>query len=257
MPDLAAVRPATALIAEDEPMLRAMLKSRLAAAWPELVIVAEAANGGEALTLFDAHRPDIAFLDIRMPVKSGLEVAREIAPACHVVFVTAYDEYAVAAFDEGAVDYLLKPPEPERIAKVVARLKARLAAPPADLATLLARLAEREGLSAAAPLKWIRASLGASMRLIAVDDVLYFQAEDKYTKVVTADGDALIRKPIRELFDELDQDAFWQVHRGTIVNLKAIARVDRDWRGEPVIVLTGRSETLAVSRTFAHRFKAM
>ena len=248
---------ATALIAEDEPMLRAMLKARLADAWPELVVVAEAGNGADALAQFAAQRPDIAFLDIRMPVKSGLEVAREIAAACHVVFVTAYDEYAVAAFDEGAVDYVLKPPSPERIAKVVARLKARVGAPPRDLAALLARLAAREGLPAAAPLKWIRASLGPSMRMIAVDDVLYFQAEDKYTKVVTAEGEALIRKAIRELFDELDPEAFWQVHRGTIVNLRAIERVDRDWRDQPVIALKGRAEKLTVSRTFASRFKAM
>jgi len=250
-------RAATALIAEDEPMLRAMLKARLAEAWPELVIVAEAGNGADALAQFAAHRPDIAFLDIRMPVRSGLEVAREIAAACHVVFVTAYDEYAVAAFDEGAVDYVLKPPAPERIARLVARLQARVAAPPLDLAALLARLAAREGLAAAAPLRWIRASLGPSMRLIAVDDVVYFQAEDKYTKVVTAEGEALIRKAIRELFDELDQEAFWQVHRGTIVNLRAIDRVDRDWRDQPVIVLKGRAERLTVSRTFAPRFKAM
>jgi DNA-binding LytR/AlgR family response regulator len=247
----------TAMIAEDEPLMRAMLKSRLVAAWPELAIVAEAANGEEALELFAAHRPDIAFLDIRMPVRSGLEVARGFAGACHVVFVTAYDEYAVEAFDEGAVDYLLKPPEAQRIEKVVARLKSRLASPPLDLAALLARLAQREGGLPAAPLKWVRASLGASMRVIAVDDVAYFQAADKYTRVVTADGEALIRKPIKELYDELDQDAFWQVHRGTIVNLRAIGRVDRDWRDQPVIVLKGRDETLTVSRTFAHRFKAM
>jgi DNA-binding LytR/AlgR family response regulator len=245
----------TALIAEDELLLRAQLKARLAAAWPELEIVAEAANGDEALSQAAEFRPDIAFLDIRMPVRSGLEVAREIGAGCHVVFVTAYDEYAVAAFDEGAVDYVLKPPAPERIAKVVARLKARLAAEPLDLTALLAKLAPRNGT--AAPLKWIRASLGASMRMIAVDDVLYFQAGDKYTKVITADGEALIRKPIKELYEELDAEAFWQIHRGTIVNLRAIARVDRDWRGEPVIVLRVRDEKLAVSRTFAHRFKSM
>jgi DNA-binding LytR/AlgR family response regulator len=245
----------TALIAEDEPMLRAQLRARLAEAWPELEIVAEAGNGDEALTLAGEHRPDIAFLDIRMPVRSGLDVARELDGACHIVFVTAYDEYAIAAFDEGAVDYVLKPPEPERIAKVVARLKARLVTAPLDLAALLARLTTHEGGSG--PLKWIRASLGASMRMIAVDDVLYFQAEDKYTKVVTREGDALIRKPIKDLHDELDPDAFWQVHRGTIVNLRAVARVDRDWRGEPLIVLRDRDEKLAVSRTFAHRFKSM
>jgi DNA-binding LytR/AlgR family response regulator len=247
----------TALIAEDEPMLRAMLKARLAEAWPELAVVAEAGNGAEALAQFAALRPDIAFLDIRMPVKSGLEVAREIAAACHVVFVTAYDEYAVAAFDEGAVDYVLKPPSPERIAKVVDRLKARLTAPPLDLSALLARLAERDGSSATAPLKWIRASLGPSLRLIAIDDVVYFQAADKYTRVVTAEGEALIRKPIKELFDELDQEAFWQIHRGTIVNLDAVASATRDEQGRVTLKLKSRGETLAVSRLFADLFKAM
>ena len=245
----------TALIAEDEPLLRAQLKARLVEAWPELEIVAEAGNGEEALQQAEALRPDIAFLDIRMPVRSGLDVAREIGGGCHVVFVTAYDEYAVAAFDEGAVDYILKPPAPERIAKVVARLKWRLDAAPLDLKALLAKLAPHAGGSA--PLKWIRASLGTSMRMIAVVDVVYFQAGDKYTRVVTTDGEALIRKPIKELYEGLDSEAFWQIHRGTIVNLRAIARVDRDWRGEPVIILRERDEKLAVSRTFAHRFKSM
>jgi DNA-binding LytR/AlgR family response regulator len=245
----------TALIAEDEPMMRAQLKGRLAQAWPELEIVAEAANGEEALTLAGEKRPDIAFLDIRMPVRSGLDVARELAGRCHVVFVTAYDEYAVAAFDEGAIDYLLKPPMPERIARLVTRLKARLALAPLDLAGVLAKLASRD--DGAGPLRWIRASLGTSMRLIAADDVIYFRAEDKYTKVVTAEGEALIRTPIKELYDALDPEAFWQIHRGTIVSVRAILRVDRDWRGEPVIVLKGRDEKLPVSRTFAHRFKAM
>jgi DNA-binding LytR/AlgR family response regulator len=243
----------TALIAEDEPLLREQLRHRLRDAWPELEIVAAAGTGAEALAAFEAHPTDIAFLDIRMPVMSGLDVAREIAGRTHVVFVTAYDEYAVAAFDDGAVDYLLKPVSPERIDKVVARLKARLSAPPRDLAALIASLAARD----VGRLKWIRASLGNAMRVIAVDDVLYFQAQDKYTKVVAADGDALIKKPIKELFDELDPEVFWQVHRGTIVNLRAIARVERDWRDQPVISLKGRDERLVVSRTFAHRFKAM
>ena len=244
----------TALIAEDEPMLRSQLKSRLADAWPELAIIAEAANGADALAMVSAHQPDIVFLDIRMPVKSGIEVARALEGRCHTVFVTAYDEYAVAAFDEGAVDYVLKPVSPERIAKVVARLKSRLASAPLDLSAVLARLAAREG---GGFLKWIRASLGATMKLIAVDDVLYFQAEDKYTKVVTAAGDAHIKKPIKELFEELDPETFWQIHRATIVNLRAIARIERDWRDQPVISLRDRDEKLTVSRTFAHRFKAM
>jgi len=235
-------------------MLRAQLRSRLAEAWPELSIVAEAENGEQALALIDEHKPDVAFLDIRMPVMSGLDVARVIGGRCHVVFVTAYDEYAVAAFDEGAVDYVLKPVTPERIAKVTARLRQRLAMPPLDLTTLLSRLALRDD---AAPLKWIRASLGSVMQVIPVSDVVYFQAEDKYTKVVTHEAEALIKTPIKDLFDELDQEVFWQIHRATIVNLNAIARVERDWRDQPVITLKSRPEKLTVSRTFAHRFKAM
>ena len=247
-------RPATAVIAEDEPMLRAQLKARLAQAWPDLLIVGEAENGAEALALVSQHEPDIVFLDIRMPVRSGLEVATALADRCHVVFVTAYDEYAVTAFEQGAVDYVLKPVTPERIVKVVDRLQQRLDAPPADLATIIKQLGERD---AGGPLRWIKASLGASMRLIAVDDVCYFQAEDKYTKVVTSDGEALIKKTIKELFDELDPAFFWQVHRATIVNVRAIAKVERDYREQPLIVLKDRPETLTVSRTFAHLFKAM
>lgn len=244
----------TALIADDEAMLRAQLKSRLADAWPELAVIAEATNGAEALAMYEMHRPDIVFLDIRMPVKTGVEVAHALAGRCHAVFVTAYDEYAIAAFDEGAVDYVLKPVSPERIAKVVARLKSRLASAPLDLSAVLARLAANEG---GGYLKWIRASLGNTMTLIDVNEVVYFQAEDKYTKVIMAAGDAHIKKPIKELFDELDPEAFWQIHRATIVNLRAIAKVERDWRDQPVISLRERDEKLAVSRTFAHRFKAM
>jgi DNA-binding LytR/AlgR family response regulator len=244
----------TALIAEDEPMLRAQLRSRLAHAWPELDIAAEAENGEQALALCAQFDPEVAFLDIRMPVKNGLDVARAIGDRCHVVFVTAYDEYAVTAFEQGAVDYVLKPVTPDRMTKVVERLKQRLGGRPTDLAAVLQQLAARDG---SGPLRWIRASLGASMRLIAVDDVVYFQAEDKYTRVVTADGEGLIRKTIKELGAELDPEGFWQVHRATIVNLRAIARVDRDYRDQPLIVLKGRTETLTVSRSFASRFKAM
>src|SRR6266550_4912156 len=208
----------TALIAEDEPLLRKQLKARLAQAWPELVVVAEAENGAEAVALASELKPDVAFLDIRMPVKDGIAVAGAIGDECHIVFVTAYDEYAVTAFEQGAVDYLLKPVTADRMAKVVERLQQRLASPPLDLASVLTRLAARDGTS---PLRWIRASLGASMRLIPVDEICYFHAEDKYTKVVTATGEALIRKTIKELFDELDPEIFWQVHRSTIVNLRA------------------------------------
>jgi DNA-binding LytR/AlgR family response regulator len=245
----------TALIAEDEPMLAAQLRGRLAEAWPELAIVAEARNGDEALAMVRLHQPDVVFLDIRMPGKDGIAVARALDGTAHVVFVTAYDEYAVSAFEEGAVDYLLKPVTADRLGRMVVRLKERLAGSPLDLTALLARLAARDG--AAGALKWVRASLGTAMKLIAVDDVLYFQSEDKYTKVVTADGDGLIKKPIKELYEELDPESFWQVHRATIVNLRAIARVERDWRDQPVILLHGRPEKLTVSRSFAHRFKAM
>jgi DNA-binding LytR/AlgR family response regulator len=244
---------AAAIIAEDEPLLRAQLRARLSEAWPELRIVAEAGNGAEALALFEQHVPEVMFLDIRMPEKSGLDVAHALAGRCHIVFVTAYDEYAVSAFEEGAVDYVLKPVTVERMTKVAERLRQRLGTPPADLTALLTRLAAREGTT----LRWIRASLGNAMKLIAIDDVVYFQAEDKYTKVVTEDGAALIKKPIKELFEELDHEVFWQVHRGTIVNLRAVLRVERDMRDMPVILLKGREEKLTVSRTFASRFKAM
>ena len=243
-----------ALIAEDEPLLREQLKRRIAEAWPELVVAIEAGSGDEAIAAFEQSPTDVAFLDIRMPGRTGLEVARALGGRAHVVFVTAYDEYAIAAFEEGAIDYLLKPVTPDRLAKVVARLKARLASPPLDLETVLQRLASRD---ASPHLKWIRASLGNAMRMVPVEDVLFFQAEDKYTKVVTTDGEALIKKPIKELYDELDPEAFWQIHRGTIVSLRAIARVERDWRDQPVITLKDRPEKLVVSRTFAHRFKAM
>jgi len=235
-------------------MLRAQLRARLTQAWPELAVVAEAENGEQAVALARELEPDIAFLDIRMPVKSGLDVAQELGAACHIVFVSAYDQYAVTAFEQGAVDYVLKPVTPERMIKVVERLKQRLDRPPADLATVLGQLNARES---GGPLRWIKASLGASMRLIPVDEVVYFHAEDKYTKVVTVDGEALIRKTIKDLFDELDGGQFWQVHRGTIVNLRAIARVDRDYRDQPLITLKARPEKITVSRTFAHLFKAM
>ena len=245
---------ARVVLAEDEPLLREQLRTRLAAAWPEAAIVAEAENGGEALAMCAALEPDVVFLDIRMPVRSGLDVARALAARSHIVFVTAYDEYAVAAFEQGAVDYVLKPVTAERMEKVVARLKQRLDSPPHDLATVLRQLGDQHR---SGPLRWIKASLGATMHLIAVDDVCYFQAEDKYTKVVTAQGDALIKKTIKDLYDELDPELFWQVHRSTIVNVRAIARVERDYRDQPLILLKDRREQLPVSRTFAHLFKTM
>lgn len=258
MPD----RPIRALIADDEPLLRDMLKFRLAQAWPELQIVAEAETGAEAITLFESYEPDLVFLDIKMPVLSGIDAARAIAKRCHVVFVTAYDDYAIEAFDHGAIDYLLKPVNPERLGETVERLKLRLASPAGatahSLDAVLATLSEHlGGAGSARSLKWIKASSGQHLHLIAVDDVVYFQAEDKYTKVMTADAELLIKKPIKELSDQLDPDQFWQIHRATIVNVNCIAKVGRDHRDQPLIQLKTRNESLTVSRAYAHLFKQM
>lgn len=248
------MRTPKALIAEDEPLPREQLRGRLRSAWPELAVCAEAENGEDALRLFEQHRPDIVLLDIQMPVLSGIDVARRLSGRAHVVFVTAFDQYAVQAFEGGAVDYLLKPVQPERIALTVARLKERLGSAPAPLDALLDQLSARLRTSY---LRWIRASLGTTLKLIAVADVVYFQSEDKYTKVLTAEGEGLIKKTITELQGELDPEQFWQVHRSTIVNLQAIASVGRDYRDQPLIKLKGRNETLTVSRTYAHLFKQM
>lgn len=245
-----------ALIAEDEPLLRAQLRHRLATTWPELEICAEAENGEQAVALFEATKPELAFLDIQMPVKTGLEAARELSGRCHVVFVTAFDQYAVSAFEQGAVDYLLKPVTADRLALCVERIKARLHAPPQALDGLIDNLMRRLG-APSSRLSWIKASVGPTLKLIHVADVLYFQSEDKYTKVVTREGDAYIKRTIKELGDELDPEQFWQIHRGTIVNAKAIASVGRDQREQPVVRLVGRPEALLVSRSFAHLFKQM
>jgi len=247
---------ATALIAEDEPLMRERLKEKLAEAWPELDIVAEAADGNEAIALVQEWRPQIAFLDIRMPGKSGLDVAAAIGGDCHVVFITAYDQYALGAFDAGAVDYLLKPVESDRLAATVERIKRKLASPPADLSTLLAEL--RATVRADAPrMKWIKAAIGKQVKLIAVGDVVYFQADTKYTRVVLGSGEALIRTPLKELLAELDPEQFWQVHRGTIVNLDAVSGVLREDSERQFVLLKGRQEKLPISRQFTHLFKQM
>lgn len=251
----------TAIVADDEPRLAQFLVERLRALWPELEIAGVAANGPEALALVDAESPDVAFLDIRMPGLTGIEVARAAGRDLCVVFVTAYDRYAVEAFERDAVDYLLKPVGDERLAETVARLKARLAgeSPQAGLAQALATLARLAPGQAApgARLAWIRASSGAQVRLIPVDDVCYFQANDKYTSVFTAEGESLIRTPLKELLAGLDPDRFWQVHRGTIVNLAEVASTTRDLAGRVFIALRARPEKVAVSRAFAHRFRQM
>ena len=266
----------TAILADDERLMREQLRARLAEAWPELELVGEAKNGNEAVALVNTHRPDLAFLDIRMPGMTGIEAARHIVAAtdgaCRIVFITAYDQYAVEAFEQGAIDYVLKPAERERLAVTVARLKQRLAhdrtqadidspADRPDVATLLARLAarldERSGTSKAPPLQWIQASVGQSLRLIPVEDVLFFQSDEKYTRVQTAQFEALIKKPIKELIEELDAERFWQIHRATLVNAQAIASVTRDFRGRQIVTVNGHSQKLEVSRTYTHLFKQM
>lgn len=253
----------SAVIAEDEKLLREELAALLERAWPELSVVAQCDDGASALEAIADHKPDVAFLDIRMPGLTGMEVAAaaaEASPATQVVFVTAYDQYAIDAFNRGAVDYLLKPIALERLAATVQRLKSRAAtgadgkALSAILEDLRARIAPSR---ASAPLQWITASVGKETRLIMVDDVAYFKAEDKYTVVATASGDALIRKPIRELLDQLDANVFKQVHRSTLVNLKAIAGVTRDEAGRGTIRLKTRPDTLAVSLTFMPLFRNM
>lgn len=252
----------TALIADDEPLLRAGLAAALAEAWPELEVVAQASNGAEAVQLAREHRPAIAFLDIEMPRMNGLEAARELRAmgragegAPHVVFVTAYDRYAVEAFERGAVDYVLKPAQPQRLAETAQRLRARPAEAPPRLDALIEELARRIAPGSGS-LQWLQASLGGTLRLINVDDVLYFQSDTKYTRVVTRESEALVKKTLRELAAELDARHFWQVHRGTIVNIRAIASVASDETGRREIRLRERPETLEVSRTFAHLFKA-
>ena len=255
-----------AVIADDERLMREQLRARLAEVWPELEIVAEAKNGREAVEAVATHRPDLAFLDIRMPGMTGVEAAREIGDACHVVFITAYSEYAVEAFEQGAVDYVLKPADSERLAVTVARLKKRLGAKPADLGALLEKLAASLDLPADASrsalrkepyLQWIQASMGQQIRMIPVAEVLFFTSDEKYTRVQTETYEALIRKPIKELVEELDPEHFWQIHRATIVNVKAIAGVTRDLRGRQLVQLKNFPQKLEVSRNFTHLFKQM
>jgi DNA-binding LytR/AlgR family response regulator len=224
--------------------------------------VAEAKNGLEAVEQVEEHRPEVVFLDIRMPAKTGIEAAREIANLDgrlpQIVFVTAYDQYAIDAFQQGVIDYVLKPAERERLALTVERLQKRLAAPaqPADtLQQALARLAEK--LEPGSRLKWIQASVGNQIQMIPIDEVLFFVSDEKYTRVQTAQQEALIRKPIKELLAELDPAQFWQIHRSTLINARAIAGVIRDERGRQLVAIRGRPEKLEVSRSFSHLFKGM
>jgi DNA-binding LytR/AlgR family response regulator len=247
----------TAVIADDEPLLRAQLRARLARLWPELQVVHEMENGRGIEEVLDRHTPGIFFLDIHMPGVNGLEAACAIGARAHVVFVTAFDQYAVEAFERGAIDYVLKPFDEERLAVTVERLKERVAGAPARLEDLVESLASRFGTRAPEHLRWIKASVGTNVRLIPVEEVLFFQSDEKYTRVVTREAEALIRKPIRELLAELNPAKFWQIHRATIVNVDQIASVRRGLKDQAEISLRDHGETLVVSRAFTHLFKQM
>jgi DNA-binding LytR/AlgR family response regulator len=258
--------PPTALIADDEPLLREALRRQLAGVWPELEIVAEARNGREAVRLFEERHPDICFLDVHMPGLSGVEAANQIGRRAHLVFVTAYDHYAVQAFAQGALDYLLKPVEEARLAETVSRLKERLQSsrPAIHTEQLLQQLSEQlarlQGGGRTAPLQWIRAQAGRTLRLIAVEDVDYFRADAKYTVVAWRDSgkpaEAVVRIPLRELVEQLDSH-FAQVHRSVVVNLRSISHVTRHDNETAEIHLRGRGEVLPVSRNYVHLFRQM
>ncbi len=249
----------TAVIADDEPYALAGLVEALAQVWPELNVLATARDGPEAFQAIGTHKPTLAFLDIRMPGMTGLQVAEAVGGQTMVVLVTAYEGHALSAFEKGVADYVLKPVELPRLAKVVARLKARLAAPPALQSLAPAASAPVAAAQAAGPaplLQWIKASVGAQVRLIHVDDIHYFESDAKYTRVVTADAEALIRMPLRQLADQLDPQWFWQVHRSSVVNLRhvaSVARVDDNME----VILKGRPERIKVSTAYQGLFKQM
>jgi DNA-binding LytR/AlgR family response regulator len=249
----------TAIIADDEQHLATYLHDRLTALWPELSVVGIAKNGLEAMKLMDDEAPQIAFLDIRMPGLNGMEVAARLDRRTHVVFVTAYDQYAVEAFDQQAADYLLKPVSDERLERAIARLKERLAKAqaPGDVAGLLKQLAQIVPANKNAYLRWIRASHGETVRQIPVEDVTYLQAQDKYVSVYTKDGESLIRTPLSDLTAQLDPNEFWQIHRSTIVNINKVASTRRDVMGKVIVKLKDSKTELPVSRAYVHLFKGM
>ncbi len=250
----------SAVVADDERLMREQIIDRLKEAWPELLIVGEAGNGREAIAMVQSLQPDILFLDISMPGMDGIETAQALAGRVHVVFVTAYDQYAISAFEHGAVDYLLKPAEPERVALTCQRLRDRLKQAPDPMNEVLAQLSQRlgtDGLKRREYMRWVQASVGANIRMIPTSEILFFRAEDKYTLVKTRSIEALIRKPIKELIEELDPDEFWQIHRSTVVRVDAVEQVSRDFRGHQIVHVRGSDERLEVSRTFNHLFKQM
>jgi DNA-binding LytR/AlgR family response regulator len=245
-----------AVIAEDETHLRDELREALARAWPELVIVAEAQDGNQAMAELDLHSPDVLFLDVQMPGATGLEVAKRANGRCHVVFVTAYDKYAVDAFEQGAVDYVMKPFTQERLEETVRRVKARAGEAPANLEGLLRVLGERFSATREY-LRYITAAHGAEIRLITANEICYFRAQDKYTLVVTPEQESLIRRQIKDIAEAVDPSVFWQIHRSTIVNIDAIASVARDLQGHLRVRFKQRTETLPVSERYEHLFKQM
>jgi DNA-binding LytR/AlgR family response regulator len=249
-------RPVTALIADDEEAPRAQLAAALQTAWPGLQLVAQCVNGVDAWDAYLEHEPQVCFLDIRMPGMSGIEVARRIGGRTPVVFVTAFGDHALAAFDAGAVDYVMKPVDPQRLAQAVERVRTRLDKPALDPAGLQALLAQLAGqVRRPAPLEVIQAGVGKEVRLIRVAEVIYFESDTRYTRVVHDGGDALIRTPLKELLAQLDETQFWQVHRSVIVNQRHVASAVRVDEGHMHLVLRGRSETLPVSRHFQALFK--
>jgi DNA-binding LytR/AlgR family response regulator len=263
------MNPPRALVADDEPLLREHLCLHLARQWPELQVVAQARNGREAVALFEQHLPDIVFLDVHMPGMSGVDAARAVGARAQIVFVTAYEQYAVQAFEQGAIDYLVKPLDERRLAATVTRLRERLARPrsagmqmdggDAGVERLLDQLARRlrAGASPVTRLQWIRASVGSTVRMIPVDQVVYLRSDEKYTLVVWQGGEALIRKTIRELADELDPSRFVQTHRSVIVNLHEVLQVTRGANETADVHLRGRPEVLPVSRSYLHVFRQM
>jgi len=244
----------TALIAEDEPLLAAEIREELVRLWPELMICAMVHDGHEALREIERHQPQILFLDVKMPGLTGIEVARVMGTRAHVVFITAFDQYAVQAFEEGAVDYLLKPLDPARLARALRRVKERLAQPPADMSRLLEQL-QRGPTSDR--LRWITVLRGPDIHLITVEDICYFRADNKYIAVLTAESESLITTPLKELVERLDPATFWQIHRGVIVNINAVKSVRRALGGHLELRLKQRPETLRVSEANAHLFKHM
>lgn len=248
------MRAPSALVVDDEPELVAYLRGALARLWPELQVL-EARDGAAALELFETHRPDVAFLDVQMPGMTGLEVARRLAGRCHVVFVTAFEQYALQAFEQAAVDYVLKPVEDERLAETVERLRARLLAPPADLTALLAALARER--PAREYLEWLQVQDRKDLVLVAADEVDLFQASEKYTVVLSGPSEWIIRTPLQELEEQLDPARFWRIHRNAIVRVGAVARVSRNASGQLVVHLRRGERTVPVSRAYARRFKQM